>query len=31
MFYLGWGWLGVVLGQIGLFVGITIFRMTRRP
>jgi len=26
-----WGWLGVVLGQVGLFVGITVFRMTRRP
>jgi hypothetical protein len=25
------GWLGIVLGQAGLFVGITIFRMTQKP
>jgi biotin transporter BioY len=31
MFYLGWGWLGVVLGQAGLFIGITVFRMVRKP
>jgi hypothetical protein len=31
MFLLPWGWLGTLLGQVGLFVGITIFRMMRRP
>jgi hypothetical protein len=30
LFYFHWGWLGVVLGQVGLFAGITIFRMTRK-
>ncbi len=30
LFYFHWGWLGTVLGQVGLFVGITIFRMTRK-
>jgi hypothetical protein len=25
------GWLGIALGQVGLFVGITIFRMVRKP
>ena len=29
-FWLGCGWLGISLGQIGLFVGITIFRMLRK-
>jgi hypothetical protein len=31
MFLLPWGWLGILLGQVGLFAGITIFRMVRRP
>jgi hypothetical protein len=31
LFYFHWGWLGIVLGQVGLFVGIAIFRMARRP
>lgn len=31
MFLLHWGLLGVVLGQVALFVGITILRMTRKP
>jgi len=31
LFYFGWGLLGAVLGQVGLFAGITIFRMTRKP
>ena len=31
LFFLHWGLLGIVLGQIGLFVGITLFRMTRKP
>jgi hypothetical protein len=31
MFVLHWGLLGVVLGQVGLFAGITVFRMTRKP
>jgi hypothetical protein len=30
-FFLLWGWLGILLGQVGLFVGITLFRMTRKP
>jgi hypothetical protein len=29
-FWLGCGWLGISLGQAGLFVGITIFRMMRK-
>jgi hypothetical protein len=31
LFYLHWGWLGILLGQAGLFVGITLFRITRKP
>jgi len=31
LFFLHWGWLGCLLGQIGLFVGITVFRMLRKP
>jgi len=27
----GWGILGVLIAQIGLFVGITVFRMLRKP
>ena len=30
LFYFGWGWLGTVLGQVGLFAGITIFRVARK-
>ncbi len=30
-FVFHWGWLGGVLGQAGLFAGITIFRMLRKP
>jgi hypothetical protein len=30
LFYFHWGWLGAVLGQVGLFAGIAIFRMTRK-
>jgi len=30
MFFLHWGWLGIVLGQVGLFAGITIYRITRK-
>ena len=30
LFFLHWGWLGIVLGQVGLFAGITVFRMTRK-
>lgn len=30
-FVFHWGWLGAVLGQAGLFAGITIFRMLRKP
>jgi hypothetical protein len=30
-FLLHWGWLGSLFGQVGLFVGITIFRMLRKP
>jgi len=25
------GWLGILLGQIGLFIGIGVFRMLRKP
>jgi len=28
-FFLHWGWLGCLLGQAGLFLGIAIFRMLR--
>ena len=31
LFYLHWGLLGIVLSQIGLFIGITVFRMVRKP
>jgi hypothetical protein len=31
LFFFGWGWLGCLLGQAGLFVGIGIFRMMRKP
>jgi len=31
LFYFQWGLLGTVLGQVGLFVGITLFRVTRKP
>ena len=31
LFWLHWGWLGIVIGQIGLYVGITIFRILRKP
>jgi hypothetical protein len=31
MFFLHWGLLGVVLGQVGLFVAITLFRIARKP
>jgi len=27
---LSWGWLGCLLGQVGLFAGITVFRVLRR-
>jgi hypothetical protein len=30
LFYFHWGWLGAVLGQVGLFAGITVFRVTRK-
>ena len=30
LFCFHWGWLGVLLGQIGLFAGITIFRIARK-
>lgn len=31
VFWLGCGWLGISLGQIGLFIGITFFRIMRKP
>jgi len=31
MFFVHWGWWGVVLGQLALFVGITLFRIARKP
>ena len=30
LFWLQWGWLGTLLAQGGLFVGITLFRMFRK-
>jgi hypothetical protein len=30
LFWLHWGWLGALLGQFGLFVGITAFRILRK-
>jgi len=30
VFWLHCGWLGIVLGQLALFVGITIFRVLRK-
>jgi len=27
----GWGILGILMAQTGLFVGITVFRMLRKP
>jgi len=30
LFWLHWGWLGAVLGQVTLFIGITILRMLRK-
>jgi hypothetical protein len=31
VFWLGCGWLGISLGQLGLFVGITNVRILRKP
>ena len=31
LFFFHWGLLGIVLGQVGLFAGITLFRVTRKP
>jgi hypothetical protein len=31
IFWLHWGWLGIIFGQVALFVGITIFRILRKP
>jgi hypothetical protein len=31
LFFFSWGWLGTLLGQAGLFVGIGIFRMVQKP
>ncbi len=31
LFYFHWGVLGILLGQIGLFAGITIARLMRKP
>jgi hypothetical protein len=31
LFFFRWGWLGTLLGQAGLFVGIGIFRMMQKP
>ena len=30
-FVFHWGWPGCLLGQIGLFAGITVLRMLRKP
>ena len=31
LLWLHCGWLGILMGQVGLFIGITIFRILRRP
>jgi len=31
LFCFHWGLLGTVLGQVGLFAGITLFRVARKP
>ena len=31
LFVLGWGWMGCLLGQAGLLLGITIVRVLRKP
>jgi hypothetical protein len=31
IFWLHWGWLGIIFGQAGLFTGITIVRILRKP
>ena len=31
LFYLHWGRLGIGIGQVGLFAGITLFRIMRKP
>ena len=31
IFWLHWGWLGIFFGKAGLFVGITIVRILRKP
>ena len=31
IFWLHWGWLGIISGQAALFAGITIVRMLRKP
>jgi hypothetical protein len=31
IFWLHWGLLGMISGQVGLFIGITIFRILRKP
>jgi hypothetical protein len=31
IFWLHWGWLGIILGQVGLFIGITLFRLRHKP
>ena len=31
LFVLSWGWLGCLLGQAGLLLGITVFRILRKP
>ena len=31
LYFLHLGWLGIILGQLGLFIGITVLRMARKP
>jgi hypothetical protein len=31
IFWLHWGWLGMIAGQVGLFIGITLFRLRQKP
>jgi len=31
LFFLHWGWVGAVLAQVALFIGIGVFRAMRKP
>jgi hypothetical protein len=29
LFWLHWGWLGIILSQVGIFIGITVIKLAR--